>query len=116
MGVRVRLDWLESSSGDRIQIPHAGVTCIVGGNNVGKSQGLRDTLALLQEPNASPIVITDIGLVKPAIDESVAVEYLTVNAARVPKAPGSVVEFTPIGGGQNLNVKTFVAHYAHPVP
>lgn len=44
----ISLTRLRSNIGDELAIPAAGITCIVGANNVGKSQLLRDVIALVR--------------------------------------------------------------------
>lgn len=42
LAITVRLKSITINSGQTVELPRAGVICIVGGNNVGKSQLLRE--------------------------------------------------------------------------
>lgn len=42
MSVEFKYTSVTSSAGERVDLPTAGVVCVVGGNNVGKSQLLRE--------------------------------------------------------------------------
>jgi ABC-type cobalamin/Fe3+-siderophores transport system ATPase subunit len=50
---------LISRSGDSVTLPDVGVTCVVGGNNVGKSQLLRDLHAMISQPNPQTVCLKD---------------------------------------------------------
>ena len=42
MTIKVRLASFTSNAGDRVEFSSSGVTCLVGGNNAGKSRTLSD--------------------------------------------------------------------------
>ncbi|GAP53555.1 hypothetical protein AHiyo6_01200 [Arthrobacter sp. Hiyo6] len=100
MALRVNLSTMTSNSGDKVELQPWGVTCIVGGNNAGKSQALRDIDAFLRNPDASGVVMRGITLDKSSISGTGEVEeYLASNALRVPPQPGSPQLYTSLMSG-----------------
>lgn len=55
--VEVRLTGFRVSGGDEVALPRSGVTCIVGGNNVGKSQLLREIAARAIDVNQASSLV-----------------------------------------------------------
>jgi ABC-type cobalamin/Fe3+-siderophores transport system ATPase subunit len=69
--LKLTIDTLVSSAGDTVRLAPAGVTCLVGGNNAGKSQLLRDIEFMISEPDSEPVTLTAVTGSKPhgSIDE-----------------------------------------------
>lgn len=61
MPLRYRFDTVTSASADVVPLPQSGVTCIVGGNNAGKSQLLRElkAIATRSAPDLDLVVLSD---------------------------------------------------------
>ncbi|MET3937035.1 AAA family ATPase [Arthrobacter sp. OAP107] len=95
MSVYTRIGSLTSKSDEQITISQVGVTCIVGSNNAGKSQMLRDLLALLRQEDAHTVVLREIKLErnKPTRDD--VVEWLSRNAVQHPPEIGYPVQYSP---------------------
>ncbi|MEV7528982.1 hypothetical protein [Agrococcus sediminis] len=53
MAIEYRISAVKPKVGDTITFPTPGVTCIVGGNNAGKSQLLRELQGLAAEFDGS---------------------------------------------------------------
>jgi ABC-type cobalamin/Fe3+-siderophores transport system ATPase subunit len=107
MPVRFTLDSLSSNSGDTITLPSGAVTAIVGGNNAGKSQLLRDIALTINQPDALPVVLAGLEVTRPSAetDEEV-VAWLDDNAS--PAMPqNGVRHWTPNIGGQAVAVSQF---------
>ncbi|MFT3889370.1 MAG: AAA family ATPase [Arachnia sp.] len=100
MPVRFTLDSLTSNSGDTITLPQGAVTAIVGGNNAGKSQLLRDIALVTTASDAVPVTIARLDVTRPTADsEEVAAEWLDANVSRAATQNG-VPHWSPnIGGG-----------------
>ena len=109
--IRVRIASIRSSGGDVVALPDAGVTCIVGGNNVGKSQLLREIHARLNNADASRITLDDLEILKPAVEHDQVVSFLDQIAVRQAATPGSADSYQPITGGQSLTPTTFLTQY-----
>lgn len=111
MPVRFTLDGLRSNSGDVITIPQAAVTAIVGGNNAGKSQLLRDIAAVINQNQVSPVTITDLWVTRPsAVSEDEAAEWLDANAMRATTQNG-VAHWMPNIGGASVHANQFFTFF-----
>lgn len=71
MALRLQIETLTSASGDVVSLPPVGVTCVVGANNSGKSQLLRDIQALLTQPNPPKVTLAALSTALPmgTVDE-----------------------------------------------
>lgn len=67
---------LSPRAGDAISVPPIGVTCIVGPNNVGKSQALRDITNLLHGVSADPVIIDRIDVERKTATPDDVLNYL----------------------------------------
>ncbi len=107
MAVEPKLRALVTNSDDSAELPAVGVTCIVGSNNVGKSQLLRDIVSLLENRNISPVVLSQIIVERqkpnPTLED--VTTWLKSSAERTPQVTGDV--YGAIGGGQNLTAEQF---------
>jgi energy-coupling factor transporter ATP-binding protein EcfA2 len=113
MSVRVRLTSLVSSGGETVTLPLTGVTCLVGGNNVGKSQLLREIAGLLSESSAQTKVLSGVTIDKPIVSIDEAKSYLTSNSVEILPNSASAPMYQSIHGGPALTVDAFLAHYHH---
>lgn len=57
MPLNFRLQSLESNAGQTVGLSSVGITCIVGGNNAGKSQLLRDVMACITTTDPVPVAL-----------------------------------------------------------
>jgi ABC-type cobalamin/Fe3+-siderophores transport system ATPase subunit len=107
MTVRYRINSLTSSGGDRITLPSVGVTCIVGGNNVGKSQLLAEIARSAQTDEASlaRLTISNIEVERPTgtVEETDA--WLQERAIKFDMPPGSVSKYAMRVGGTNQSAQ-----------
>jgi ABC-type cobalamin/Fe3+-siderophores transport system ATPase subunit len=103
MTIRYRVTSLTSSGGDRITLPSIGVTCIVGGNNVGKSQLLKEIAraAHTAEASLAPLTITNIEVERPSGTVEETDVWLRERAIEFDMPPGSVSTYAIRVGGTN---------------
>lgn len=113
MPVQIAVPELVTNTGEVISCPAPGVTCIVGSNNVGKSQLLRDVVALLEYPLATPVVLSGLTLQRGTVDPEELAAWLELTAVRQPQGPGLPDAFVPIGGGQAVASQTIWQQYVH---
>lgn len=96
-----------TNCGDVARLPSVGVTCIVGSNNTGKSQLLRDIVSIFENRNIRPTVLTEApltrGIPKPTLEQ--ITYWLERTALRQPNPSGDT--YTAMGGGQNMTVQSF---------
>lgn len=115
MPLRYRISSLTSKNGDTTQIPTTGVTCIVGGNNAGKSQLLRDIYQYMLQVEAKNLVVLADLEVERAGEGADFAAWLEKNAAPNTVAPGSAPTYSCMYGGSSLGLGDFVAHWGiHP--
>jgi hypothetical protein len=97
------------NSGQTIQLPERGVICIVGGNNVGKSQMLREIESTFTTPqNLSATVTTQVKIQKPQISPDEAEAFLKENGQEITDAQGNTY-YMPVGGGTTLSAEGFLS-------
>lgn len=114
MELDFRLTRIESNAGDTVDLPLAGVTCIVGGNNVGKSQLLRDIVTYVSEAGARPVTLRAVEFDKspfPA-DESIE-EWLPAVATVNGQGKGYPPTYTPLYGGQIMRRDDILSFWNH---
>lgn len=112
--LRARIQSLTLSGGDRLDIPPRGVTCIVGGNNVGKSTLLRDINTFLgpQIEQGETLALKDLELYKDVlVDPSTARAYLDAHAFRMPSQPSRPQMYQSALGGAQITVEQLMAWY-----
>lgn len=114
MDIRARITAISSTGGDRVETSESGVTCIVGGNNAGKSQTLRDIQALLWDVEAPSVVLRKLEVSKPILSSSHDIEQF-LRASGSPQGeptPGFPQAYTPIGqGGSQLTAPEFLTNF-----
>lgn len=115
MTIRVRVKTLESNAGDSVDISESGVTCLVGGNNAGKSQTLRDIAARVQSGATSGVVLRELQLDKPEhLLPEAAEAFLAEVAVPLPAQLG-YSSYAPMGGGSQITADTFRIQFSmHP--
>ncbi|MFC9334295.1 ATP-dependent endonuclease [Arthrobacter sp. NPDC057009] len=109
MTVYARVGSLTSKAKQQLTISQSGVTCIVGGNNVGKSQILRDLLALLRSEDAHTVVLENIKLVRNSPTRHEVVEWLNTNAVPHPPTIGYPLMYSPYLEDQQDPTHTMVS-------
>ncbi|MHA7306445.1 ATP-dependent nuclease [Arthrobacter sp. TMN-49] len=115
MTIKIRLASITSNAGDKVELAESGVTCLVGGNNAGKSRTLADIASLVETSGAPKIVIDDLQLTVPrpvGIEE--AFEFLEGNAVRQPKYGVEHTQYAPLGGqGTSMRAEAFAQELTH---
>jgi predicted ATPase len=109
--IDVRLTSMRSSGGEGVNFPRAGVTCVVGGNNVGKSRLLREIDAALQNEHFVTATFNDLQIDKQSLDVLLVQEFLDVVGVKRPERPGYPPEYVSMYSGQNFTVEDFIRHY-----
>ena len=112
-----RLTKLITNCGDELVVPRAGVTCIVGGNNVGKSQLLRDTVALLETDAAVSVTLAALHLDRHEFSVEEGEEWLRKTGIRQAAPPGQPDRFIPLlGGGMQIAAQNLwqATHHGSP--
>jgi ABC-type cobalamin/Fe3+-siderophores transport system ATPase subunit len=103
-----RIESVEAG-GSTIPILISGVTCIVGGNNVGKSQMLRDIVSLLENQNRRQVIVNALTIRKAEATIESVQAWLRTNASRNQSAE---IQYQPaVGGGSNLTDIQFLSQY-----
>lgn len=116
MAIDFRLTSLTSSGGERLNFPRSGVTCIVGGNNVGKSRLLREIDAALQSETATAATFSDLIVQKTTVDEAAAQAFLESVGVKTAPRDGYPQEWTSIAGGGQLSARQLVLEVnSHPI-
>jgi ABC-type sulfate/molybdate transport systems ATPase subunit len=103
MTIKVRLSSITSNAGDKVKFSSSGVTCLVGGNNAGKSRTLMDIAGLLRsQPHQRPslVVLDELQLDKPVpVSQEQAEQFLEATAIKNPNyGGGSNPSYSPLGG------------------
>lgn len=111
MTIQFRIRSLTSSAGETATLPTKGVTCIVGGNNAGKSQLLREIHLRVQEAESDVAVVTLSGMAvkRPSGRADVAEAWLAERMVRVQDGAEHEVRYEPNSGrgGSGLTVDGF---------
>lgn len=89
MPIRFRVTNLTSTAGETVVLPVTGVTCIVGGNNAGKSQMLREIASRVSNPiaNVESVTLAEMAVERPVGTVDETREWLEQNAMRVSTRP-----------------------------
>ena len=109
MSIEIRIASITSSGGSRIDLPAAGIVCIVGANNVGKSQALRDIAMLCSSPQPTPIAITDLELSRRVVDPAEVEPFLSSAGILQQQQPGEMKFYAPVHGGQSISSSHFLS-------
>ncbi len=99
MPIQFLLTSVTSNAGDLITLPANAVTAIVGSNNAGKSQLLRDIAGVVHEHDFVPVTISDLAATVPSSESATeATQWLEVNATRSMQQNGNQYWVPNIGG------------------
>ncbi len=119
--MHLKISRIISNLGDNIDLPANGVTCIVGANNVGKSQLLADIRRhIYATPDGLPVVLSEVGTepALPLIDPAFVgygmgetgvpqrlLDLLLARAGAIWPDQAGTPQYTPKGGGQNATAR-----------
>lgn len=112
MAINPRVTSLTTNAGDIASCLPAGVTCIVGGNNVGKSQLLRDIMQLLDSDQIAPIALKDLTVDRSEATDEEIYAWLEAHTQRQ-DSPGQPPSYHPPVGGQPLQAQQFINMIRH---
>lgn len=109
MAIRFRVLSLTSSGGEVATLPTKGVTCIVGGNNAGKSQLLREIHLRVQEPKeqVSPVTLAEMTVERPSGTAEDAEVWLKERMVRLRESAEHELKYAPNSDAYGLSVKGF---------
>lgn len=109
MAVRYRVLTLESSGGETATLPTSGVTCIVGGNNAGKSQLLRDIFTRVHTSGdeVAPATLNAVRVERPTGDAAEVDAWLRARAYRTEQSPERANRYAAAPGEHGLTVSEF---------
>lgn len=108
MALDYRITKVTSKAGTEVELPVAGVTCVVGGNNVGKSQFLREVFSLAYDSDTSGLVILKDGSAhRPTgtIEETLA--WLEARTVRYDHKPGDPTTYASRIGDLGTSLRDF---------
>lgn len=93
-------------------MPPGAVTAIVGGNNAGKSQLLRDIAAVINDSQNAPVILASLEVTRPTAEsEQAAAEWLDANMSRAPSQNG-IPHWMPNIGGGAINAAQFLQFFS----
>jgi ABC-type cobalamin/Fe3+-siderophores transport system ATPase subunit len=106
--IRVRVENITSNSGETIALPESGVICIVGGNNAGKSQLLREIEKQLDEHGENvPIVLQHVSVDKPELGIEEAEAFLPL-FPKQRSVPGTTAQYHSLSSPVVHSAEEFV--------
>jgi hypothetical protein len=106
--MRVRIEEIEVRGVGTLTLNTSGVTCIVGGNNVGKSQLLQDILSYLEAPERLPVLLDSLTLVRETPTREVWDAWLESCTSRDDSNPP---RYTPVSGSGGLTADQIRSSY-----
>lgn len=100
MAIRFRITTIKSTGGDVVTFPESGVTCVVGGNNAGKSQFLSEIWRLVDQPvrDQEPLTIADMRVLRPGGTVEETEDWLRSHAISYDTAPGTAARYAVRAG------------------
>lgn len=108
MPICFRFTSISSTGGETIDVSSAGVTCVVGGNNVGKSQLLRELRGLAYERSqAGGVVVSAAEAVRPTGDTEDSLEWLESRAVKYDSPPGEPKRYAMRIGDNGTTLEGF---------
>ncbi|TFD67987.1 AAA family ATPase [Cryobacterium ruanii] len=114
MTIEFELVSLSSNAGDEVSLPRGAVTAVVGGNNVGKSQLLRDIRGLVHQNEYVPVTISALTVVRPVADgDEEIIDWLDGHAARAEVRDGTQ-HYAPRLGGGEVGLRQFKQFFNYP--
>lgn len=112
MKIQVRLAGIRLTGGDEVSIARAGVTCVVGGNNVGKSQLLREIATRFASADqASSVVVEDVQINKQDVGADEVDAFLRSYGVAQRTQPGQRQIYTSEHGGSHISAPDFLTLY-----
>jgi hypothetical protein len=105
------IESIQTKSGSKIELPPSGVLCVVGGNNVGKSQFLRDIRVALQQRDTNTTLLIDDVEFQISIDPEQATDWLISNSIETQDYRQGL-QYQAIGGQQAASPVNFRAWLA----
>lgn len=109
--IRVRIRNVTVNDGAVVNFPESGVICIVGGNNVGKSQFLRELKQQITDPREeSRLITTKVEIRKPNIDENVAQDFLQ-DFPHIQTPPGVPHQYYSFGDRRAYSTSDFISYF-----
>lgn len=111
------INQITTRSGLSIDIPSPGVLCVVGGNNVGKSQFLRDIqFCLRTDPDRTRSKLISDVTFDLSIDRNNAIEWLISHSIKMKSHEGPDV-YTTVSSPQQVSAATFLQFFtSYPKP
>lgn len=97
-----RIQSITSTCGQRVDLARSGVTCIVGANNAGKSQLLRDIRQLAQDNDSPSVVISELTFEWQAPDSDQFESILMKNSRLERQPTGEMMYFFSNGNAVSL--------------
>ena len=112
--IEVRLRSLVSSGGDMVSLPRSGVTCIMGGNNVGKSQLLREIHQRVGRSGETlqGRVVDGLDIDKTPVDVDAAHAFLETFGVRQRAEQGLGAKYTAPNDGRQMSAQDFQMFYS----
>ncbi|WAC68547.1 ATP-dependent nuclease [Microbacterium sp. SL75] len=108
MTIQYRFSSILSTGGERIALAPSGVTCVVGGNNVGKSQLLRELRDLAyEEPTNGRVVAEKVEASVPEGSKDESLDWLRRHAVRYDLKPGENEHFAMRIGDHGITLEGF---------
>ncbi|MBM7831642.1 ABC-type enterochelin transport system ATPase subunit [Agromyces cerinus] len=115
MAIRYRVLAVESSGGEIVQLPTRGVTAIVGGNNAGKSQMLRDIMARVKtgQPGVAVVTLADMSAERPSGTATEVESWLEGHAYRANQSLERVGRYAASPGQSGHTVAEIMGWFPH---
>jgi hypothetical protein len=102
------LQGVVTRSGTTASVPSPGVLCVVGGNNVGKSQLLRDVVRYFRSERSEIVVLNYVEYKFGFENNDAAEAWFKANSVKV-KNPGSPEMYSASGGGNPLPMEAILS-------
>lgn len=112
--IKVRVASIRVNESKEIALPDKGVICVVGGNNVGKSQLLKEVENSFSYGNKNMVkkVVSEVKLYKPTITDADVSEFLNANTIKSIQNEKEI--YTLIGDGSTVEKERFKDYYGGP--
>lgn len=110
--MRIAIKNLTTKSGVSLEIPTPGVLCVVGGNNVGKSQLLRDVIVWFQGFPEQAVVLDALECSFDLPAEEAEDWFRSNSVTQAPR--GAPEQLTSLGGGNQLSMPQILGMLSDP--
>lgn len=108
MAIEFRFNSVTSSGGETVEVISPGVMCVVGGNNVGKSQLLRELRGLVHESDqGGGVVVAEASATMPTGSSEESLRWLQERAVQYDTRPGDRDHFAMRMGDSGLTLDGF---------